>query len=222
MRVAVLFDHIDRVVGFDERAHALGKRKGAHPHGIEMNALRGQGIERLGHCGTGGAEVQHAQPGGLRRWLHHRLRSDAGSGFQLFEQALHVVDVIFAALGIDSMGVARGAAREVAAPGGVGARQRAPRNAVAVHILVAGKFLAGIELGGAHDLAAVIFTRIVPLERLAQMLVHADIQVAHHEYRGLKTLGQIQRGGGMLEAFGGVMREQQDVLGVAVRGVGAG
>ena len=120
------------------------------------------------------------------------------------------------------MGVARGAAREVAASGGVGARQRAPGDAVAVHILVAGKFLAGIELGGAHDLAAVIFTRIVPLERLAQMLVHADIQVAHHEYRGLKTLGQIQRGGGMLEAFGGVMREQQDVLGVAVRGVGAG
>ena len=120
------------------------------------------------------------------------------------------------------MGVARGAAREVAASGGVGARQRAPRNAVAVHILVAGEFLAGIELGGAHDLAAVIFTRIGPLERFAQMLVHADVQVAHDKHRGLQTFGQIQRGGGMLEAFGGVVREQQDVFGVAVRGVSAG
>jgi hypothetical protein len=58
--------------------------------------------------------------------------------------------------------------------------------------------------------------------RLAQALVHADVQVGHHEHRRLQAVGQVQRGGGVLEAFVRVFRKQQHVLGVAVRGVGAG
>jgi hypothetical protein len=102
----------------------------------------------------------------------------------------------------------------------VRAGQRAPGDAVAVDVLVAAEIAAGFQLGRGHDLAAVVVARLVPVEGCAQALVHADVQVGHHEHRRLQPVGQVQRGGGEFEALGRVLRQQHHVPGVAVRSVG--
>jgi hypothetical protein len=53
-------------------------------------------------------------------------------------------------------------------------------------------------------------------------VVHADVEIEHQEDRGLQPLGEIEALRRHLEALGRVFRKQQDVLGVAVRGIGAG
>src|SRR6266545_4647025 len=50
----------------------------------------------------------------------------------------------------------------------------------------------------------------------------ADVEVGHHEYRRLQPVGEIERLRAELERFRRVLRHQQHVLGVAVRGVGTG
>ncbi len=54
------------------------------------------------------------------------------------------------------------------------------------------------------------------------MMVHADIEVEHHEDGRLQPVGKIEGLGAELEAFRRIFREQQHVLGIAVRGVSAG
>ena len=53
-------------------------------------------------------------------------------------------------------------------------------------------------------------------------MIHADIEIEHHKDGGLQPLGEIERLRRELERFRRVFREQQDVLGVAVRSIGAG
>ena len=64
--------------------------------------------------------------------------------------------------------------------------------------------------------------RVVPGERIGHPVVHADIEVGHDDDRRLQALGKIERLRAHREALGRVGGEQQHVLGVAVRGVGAG
>jgi len=82
----------------------------------------------------------------------------------------------------------------------VRAGQRAPGDAVAIDILVAGEF-ALLQVLRAHDLAAVVVAAVVPGERRAQALVHADVEIAHHEHRRLQSVGQVERGGCEFKAF---------------------
>ena len=53
-------------------------------------------------------------------------------------------------------------------------------------------------------------------------MVHADVEVEHHEDRGLQPVGEVEGLGAELEGLGRIFGEQQHVLGVAVRGIGAG
>ena len=62
---------------------------------------------------------------------------------------------------------------------------------------------------------------VVPLQRTAEPVVHADVEIGHDEDRRLQPVGEVERLRGHLEGFGRVLGEQQHVLGVAVRGVGA-
>ncbi|OIQ79745.1 hypothetical protein GALL_385050 [mine drainage metagenome] len=63
---------------------------------------------------------------------------------------------------------------------------------------------------------------VVPGEGLAQAIVHADIEIEQDEHRRLQALGEIEGLGAQLEALVGILGKKQHVLGVAVRGVGAG
>ena len=102
------------------------------------------------------------------------------------------------------------------------ARQGTPGDAIAVDILVTAEILAGFQFFGRHHLAAVIAARIVPDERLAQALIHADVQIGHDKDRRLQAVGEIEGRGRMFEAFERILRQQQHMLGVAMRGIGAG
>ncbi len=73
-----------------------------------------------------------------------------------------------------------------------------------------------------QDFAAVVATIVVPGKRVAQPLVHADIQIGHEEYRRLQPVSEVEAFRRELEALVRVLGEEQHVLGVAVRGVGAG
>ena len=97
----------------------------------------------------------------------------------------------------------------------------AERDAVAVDVEIAAEILAGVELFGRHHLAAVVGALVVPLEGLAQAMVHADVEIGHDEHRRLQPVGEVERVGGEVEALLGILGEQQHVLGVAVGGVGA-
>ena len=44
-----------------------------------------------------------------------------------------------------------------------------------------------------QDLAAVRPIGVVPLELGAHPVVHADVEVGHHEHRGLQPFGEIER-----------------------------
>jgi len=103
----------------------------------------------------------------------------------------------------------------------VRARIGAVGDAVAVDVEIAAEILAGVEVGGGHHLAAVVFLAVVPLQRPAQPIVHADLEIEHDEHRRLQTVGQIECLGAELERLGRIFGQQQDVLGVAVRRVGA-
>ena len=52
-------------------------------------------------------------------------------------------------------------------------------------------------------------------------MVHADVEIEHDEDRGLQPVGEIERLRRHLERFGRILGEQQHVLGVAMRGIGA-
>jgi hypothetical protein len=53
-------------------------------------------------------------------------------------------------------------------------------------------------------------------------MIHADVEIEHDEDRRLQAVGEIESVGREVERLGRVFREQQHVLGVAVRGIGAG
>ena len=78
-----------------------------------------------------------------------------------------------------------------------------------------------VERLGVQHLAAVVHVRVVPGERIGHPVVHADVEIGHDHHRRLQPLGQIEGLRPQREALGRVLREQQHVLGVAVRGIGA-
>jgi hypothetical protein len=68
-------------------------------------------------------------------------------------------------------------------------------DAVAVEIEVAAEPLHLLQRLGVEHLATVVAARVVPAERLAHVVVHAELEVAHDQHRGLQPVGQIERVG---------------------------
>ncbi len=99
---------------------------------------------------------------------------------------------------------------------------RAPGNAVAIDVEIAAEILAGFEFLGAHHLAAIVAALIVPVEGLAEAIVHADIEIEQDEHRRLQSIREVEGLGAEREALVGIFRKQQHVLGVAVGGIGTG
>src|SRR4051812_50082406 len=102
----------------------------------------------------------------------------------------------------------------------MGAGIRAVRDAVAVDVEIAAEILAGIEIGCRHHFAAVVFAAVVPFQRTAQAVVHADVEIEHDEDRGLQAGGKGGGGGAAIEGLGRVFRGKQE--GVCIAGGGGG
>ena len=99
------------------------------------------------------------------------------------------------------------------------AGQRARRDAVTVHVQIAGKLLHLFQLFGVEHLAAVRAIGVVPRQTPAHPVIHADVQITGHEHRCLKALGKIERAHAEPETLFGISRKEHDVLGIAMRGV---
>src|SRR6266850_2353510 len=150
------------------------------------------------------------------------IASFMAGAVELPQQPLHVVRIGGAFLGVARVAVARRATGEERALARMRARIGAIGDAVAVHVEIAAELLTGVEVGRGHHLAAVVSLGVVPLQRPAQAMVHADVEVEHDEYRRLQPVGEVEGLGAELKGFSGILREHQHVLGVAVRRVGAG
>ena len=103
-----------------------------------------------------------------------------------------------------------------AALGCIRARQRAPADGVAVHVAIARKAAQPLEILGGQHLAAI--QRLLRIrKRLRHPVVHAQIEIGEHKHRRLQPLRQIERRVAELEALLHGARQQNHVLGVAVR-----
>ena len=132
---------------------------------------------------------------------HLGRRHQRGGGVELAPQAVDVVLVLGAVLGVATEAVVPGAAGEERALVRVRAGQAAVRNRVAVHVEVAVELEAVVELLARHHLAAVRPVGVVPGQRRGQPVVHAKVKVAHHQHRRLQPLGKIERLHRHVEAF---------------------
>ncbi len=224
LRVAVLLDDEHRVVLGDETLDRFGEREGAHAHRVDVHAI---GLEHVAapRPSPGWSSRSRSTPKRVfcAAGAHDRLRHQLARGLELAQQALHVVDVVGAGLGVAGVAVLRGAAREVGALGRVRAGIGAERDAVAVDVEVAAEVAAGLEFRGRHHLAAVVGLRVVP-GRAAR-----DRRWFMPMSRSVITNTGVCRRSARSSACAvnskhscGSSGQQQHVLGVAVRGVGAG
>jgi len=108
----------------------------------------------------------------------------------------------------------RGAAREVSAALRMSAGIGAEGDAVLVDIGVAAEIRAVVEVGCCENLAAIVAALVVPGQRSAQAMVHADVEIHHHEHRRLQAVGEVEGVRAELERFRRVFRQQQHMLGV--------
>ena len=160
--VAVLFHHKDGAVLIQKVFDRGRERERPQPHGVDGNAFSRQLVQCLLHGRAGGAKVQHPDQRRQGRWAQHGLWHQVCRSGKLAQQTLHVVDVVWPTLAVSGVGIAGGAAGKKTAFAGVGAGQRAPRNAVAIDVFVTAKVFAGLQLFSGHDLAAVIVALVVP------------------------------------------------------------
>ena len=93
-------------------------------------------------------------------------------------------------------------------------------DAVAVDIQIAAKAFDAVQRRRVQHLAPVVAAGVVPGQRLGDAVVHAEVQIAHHDDGGLQPVRQVQGFGGEVEALLGGGGEQQHMAGVPVGGVG--
>ena len=72
-------------------------------------------------------------------------------------------------------------------------RERPIGNCVTIDIEIAAEGFARFKIVGAHELSAVVLSRIIPAEGLAEPVIHSDIKIFHDEDWRLETFSQIER-----------------------------
>src|SRR5439155_23447037 len=100
-------------------------------------------------------------------------------------------------------------------------RIRTNRNALADDAEVAAEFLTGVELFARHDLATIEPAVVVPPERHGKPFLHPDIEIRQYKDRRLEAISEIERVGRHRETLARILREQEHVLGVAMRRIRA-
>ena len=145
--------------------------------------------------------------------VDHRLRHVCPRRLELAREAVHVLDIIVRPLAVLAARIVARPAREVRRHPIAG--NRAVGNAVAVRILVASPL--------ADLLERLLREHLAPVDRLVRILeavrhpvVHAEIEIHHHEHRRLEELGEIERLLRHRVALLHRVRNDHDVLGIAV------
>ena len=217
--VAVLLDHEVDLVRGQERLDVGVEGEGPHAQVVRLDPPPGQLLHGLKHSPP--APADRHQPD-----VRPFAQPDLGCG-QIPGRALDLppdprqhIRVRLRVLGVVAVTVVTRSARQEGALW-VHARQRSPRDPVAVHIQVA---LEGagcrLELFGGQHLAPVGPVGIVPFELRHDPIVHPDVQVGKDEDRRLEPLGQVERLDREVEALARVRGKDHDVLRVPVGRVG--
>ena len=202
----------------EELADLGAERETADAHVVGVDPLGSQQVGGLMHGGIAAAD-------GDQRHLGARLMRDLRSRHMLsgmLELPLEAVDeflIRVGVLGVESVLVMAGATHEVRALA-THTGKRARRDAVAVHVEVARELLDLLKCSRVEHLAAIGLVGVVPLEALHHPVIHPDVEVARDEDGCLVPIGEVERLDGHLKALLGIRREEQEMLGVAVRGVG--
>src|SRR4051794_14699013 len=110
LAVAVLLDHEHEVVLGDEIRNVLVEGEATHPQHVERLTARRHHVDRLVHRGGGRAEINRAVAYALIALgiAAHRPRHQPLRGLELAQEALHVIGVGPAFLGVACVAVARG------------------------------------------------------------------------------------------------------------------
>ena len=147
-----------------------------------------------------------------------RLRHVLPGRIVLSVEAIHVVLVIVRTLAVHGLLVVPASTSEVRSRRVIRSRERAVRNTVSIHVgvtLEAPKFL---EILNRKHLASIEFLRWI-FERIRHPVVHAKVEIAHHEDRRLKSFGKIEGFITHIEAFPDAGRQENDVFRIAVRAI---
>ena len=132
--------------------------------------------------------------------FHLRLWNKRAHGLKFARHTVQVVHVVVFSLGVLSFFVMTAAAREISGLRMIGSRQRAITNAVAIHILVAGKSAQPFEVHRGQHLAALNGLERV-LKAVGHPVIHPQIKVSHDEHWSLEMFGEIKRVHGHAEAL---------------------
>ena len=207
------------VVLREERFHGVGEGEAADTHEVADDAAFGQQIESFANSRVATTE-SHDGESGAGAAFNDGSRNEFRSSLVFLEQAIHDLTVFVRDFGVSAEFVVARAADEIGGLG-VNAGQGARRDLVFVFVGVALELGELLDFFQAEDAATVGLIVIVPLEARDHPIVHADVEVGHDEDGGLEALGEIESDGCEFEALGRVGRKQQNMFGVAVRGVGA-
>ena len=90
-----------------------------------------------------------------------------------------------------------------------------------VRIQIALELRDFFKLLGTKHRTAIRPVGYIPFETRHHPIVHSDIEIGQHEDGGLEALREVESFRSELETFPGIGREQQNVAGVAVRGISA-
>ena len=206
LRVPILLHDEHRRVARDELVHLAAEGEGADAQRVELDPVVTKRLERFLHGGAGGPEVDDADQGAAcgRRAL--RFRHQPRRGPELAREPLHAAKVHLAVLGVPGILVVRRTPHQVRAALRMRRGNRAPPDPVAVHVEVSSPVPDLLEPVRVERLAAVVAARVVPLERVGGPVVHAEVEVAHHDDRSLQALREIEGGRRELERLGRVLR----------------
>ena len=98
------------------------------------------------------------------------------------------------------------------------ARKRAIGNAVTIHIAITLEASKPLQVLHRKDLAAIEFLGGI-LERIRHPIVHAQIEITHHENGCLEAFRKIESDVRHFETLFNARRDQHHVFGVAMRAI---
>ena len=220
LAVPVGFHHVYRPVPGQEIPDFIVEGQGPDAQVVGGNALVFQQVPGFGHGRVGGA-VGNDADFGARPVFH-------GPGEVLASQAILLLDAVhhavpdFGVFGVTGIFVVPGAPGEVGRARTTIPHHRAVGDAVAVHVQIAAPgdalfLFPSFQVFFPEHLAPV-HVLVGVGKGLAHPVVHAQVQVAHHEHRGLEPLGDVESAPAEFEGLVDVRREEEDVLGIAVAG----
>jgi hypothetical protein len=215
LRVAVLLDHVDALVTGDELRQLRREGVGLQAQVRGLQALLARELVAAFLDRPVARPVGHDADRGALLLVDRRLRHQLLGRFELAREPIQVVLIVVGTLAVLAPRVVAGTAGEIRRH--AVARNGAIWNSVAVDIHVAPELPAHLlqDLAG-EQLPAVDRPRRVR-KRLGHPRVHAEVEIAHDEDERLQPLGQVERVHGHGVALTHRRRDEQHVLGVAVR-----